>query len=119
MENKQISAIVLIVAIVVVGAMFIASQAFTGKAVDTNVKSKGGVSDSSAANGKISVRVKATNLDTENVYYFDPSEEGTSPDGGPKGVTYCSRSQKLEASFAGLNCKADLYTGVVTCEDPE
>ena len=182
MENKQISAIVLIVAIVVVGAMFIASQAFTGKAVDTSlpssksavalgdlidlgalastdgvamddtgyvtvmqtfiktpnqkdlsadvslqcglvtdttVKSKGGVSDSSTAVGKISVRVKATNLDNGNVYYFDPSEEGTSPDGGPKGVTYCSRSQKLEASFAGLNCKADLYTGVVTCEDPE
>jgi len=27
--------------------------------------------------------------------------------------------QKLAAKFAGLNCTADLVTGVVTCVDPE
>jgi hypothetical protein len=37
---------------------------------------------------------------------------------GP-GVTYCDRFQKLAATFAGLNCTADLTTGVVTCLDPE
>lgn len=90
-----------------------------GLVTDTLVKSKGGAVDTSQAKGKITVRVKATNIADGRVVYFEPSESGTSPDGGPKGVTYCSRSQKLAASFAGLNCTADLYTGIVSCTDPE
>jgi hypothetical protein len=50
-----------------------------------------------------------------SVKYALPSEEGNSE----LGVTYCDRLQRLEAKFAGLNCTANLDTGVVTCEDPE
>ncbi len=90
-----------------------------GLVTDTTVRSKGGNKDTASAEGSISLRVKATNQDSGLVRYFDPSELGTAPDGGPMGVTYCSRFQQLDASFAGLNCTADLTTGVVTCEDPE
>ena len=90
-----------------------------GLVTDTTVKSKGGTLDISQAKGKISMRMKATNTNTGQVRFFEPSETGTAPDGGPMGVTYCSRLQRLEAKFAGLNCKADLTTGVVTCADPE
>lgn len=90
-----------------------------GLVTDTTVKSKGGNVDISQAEGKITMRVKATNTDNGEVRYFEPSEIGTSPDGGPRGVTYCNRLQRLEAQFAGLNCYADLTTGLVTCTDPE
>jgi len=90
-----------------------------GLVTDTTAKSKGGGKDVSSAEGKVSIRVKATNTDSGEVRYFEPSESGTAPDGGPRGVTYCSRFQQLEASFAGLSCTADLFTGIVTCEDPE
>ena len=52
------------------------------------------------------------NTNTGEVRYFEPSESGS-------GVTFCSRFQQLDAKFAGLNCIANLTTGVVTCEDPE
>jgi hypothetical protein len=37
----------------------------------------------------------------------------------PSVVTFNQRIQTLSASLAGLNCTADLTTGVVTCTDPE
>lgn len=86
---------------------------------DTTVKSKGGTIDIAKAKGEMSIRVKGTNQGSGEVRYFMPSEDGTAPDGGPLGVTYCSRLQQIEAQFAGLNCTADLTTGVVTCADPE
>ena len=82
-----------------------------GLVTDTTVRSKGGDKDGSTAEGKVSVRIKVTYAD-ETVAYALP---GTAEDG----VTYCSRIQTLEANFAGLNCKADLETGLVTCVDPE
>lgn len=90
-----------------------------GLVTDTTVRSKGGVKDGSTASGQVSVRIKVTQADGTEAYAL-PSEEGVDPiDGTPLGVTYCSRVQTLEASFAGLNCTADLVTGAVTCEDPE
>ncbi len=90
-----------------------------GLITDTTVRSKGGTIDISKAKGAVSIRVKGTNQSTGQVRYFEPSENGTAPDGGPAGVTYCARLQQMEAKFAGLNCTADLTTGVVTCADPE
>jgi hypothetical protein len=95
-----------------------------GLVTDTTVRSGGGTRDSSSAQGSITVRVKATNLNTGEVRYAEPSEAGTSDDGGPRGVTYCFRLQQLEARFAGLNCSVDLNPesptyGMVTCTDPE
>ena len=90
-----------------------------GIVTDTTVRSKNGSLDISQAKGWVSTRVKATNADGSVVRYFEPSEEGTLPDGTPVGVTYCSRLQRLEARFSGLNCTTDLVTGVVTCADPE
>ena len=82
-----------------------------GLVTDTTVRSKGGNKDGSTASGEISVRIMVTQADGTIAYALP----GTVEDG----VTYCSRVQTLEASFAGLNCTADLETGVVTCEDPE
>ncbi len=83
---------------------------------DTTVKSKGGNKDEAEAYGKTSVRVKLTSMGTGEIRYADPLAE--------KGVTYCSRVQRLDAKFSGLNCTVDLDTasptyGQVTCEDPE
>lgn len=90
---------------------------------DTTVKSKGGNKDEAEAYGKTSIRVKLTSMETGEIRYADPSE-GVLDDGTPMGVTYCSRVQRLEAKFSGLNCTVDLDTasptyGQVTCEDPE
>ncbi len=95
-----------------------------GIVTDTTVKSKGGAKDAAPAHGKISVRVKLTNIDTGESRYAEPSELGSAPDGGPMGVTYCNRVQRLEAKFAGLNCTVDLDPdsltyGQVSCADPE
>ncbi len=94
-----------------------------GIVTDTTVRSKGGNKDEAQAYGKINVRVKLTNIDTGEVRYAEPSE-GKLVDGTPMGVTYCSRVQRLEAKFAGLNCTVDLGPesptyGQVSCEDPE
>lgn len=85
-----------------------------GIVTDTTVKSKGGQKSTSNAQGRISVRVKVTNLDTNEMRYADPSIDGFG-----EGVTFCSRVQELKANFSGLNCTADLTTGAVTCADPE
>jgi len=92
-----------------------------GLVTDTTVKSVGGNQDTSAAQGRIKVRVKITQPNG-SVVYAEPDNgadlSGTLLDPGP-GVTYCDRYQKLAAKFAGLNCTADLLTGAVTCTDPE
>lgn len=94
-----------------------------GIVTDTTVKSKGGTKDAAQAYGKISVRVKLTNIDTGEYRYAEPWE-GLLDDDTPMGVTYCSRVQRLEAKFAGLNCTVDLDPesptyGQVSCEYPE
>lgn len=101
-----------------------------GLITDTTVKSKNGDLDSSAARGKISVRIKITQPDNSVVYAM-PANGGdldtdiplpppdATPLGGPDGVTYADRYQKLAAKFSGLNCTADLTTGAITCTDPE
>ncbi len=97
-----------------------------GLVTDTTVRSKGGDLDSSAARGKIAVRVQITQPDGSVVYAMPangadlpavPGELPISLNGD--GVTYCDRYQMLAARFSGLNCTADLLTGAVTCEDPE
>jgi hypothetical protein len=94
-----------------------------GLVTETKVASKGGTADSSSARGRIKVRVQITqpdgtvvNAEPDNGADLSGTGIGFSNDGG---VTYCDRFQQMEATFAGLNCTADLTTGVVTCEDPE
>lgn len=97
-----------------------------GLVSDTTVRSKGGDLDSSAARGKIAVRVQITQPDGSVVYAMPangadlPAAPGELPIAlDSDGVTYCDRYQMLAARFSGLNCTADLLTGAVTCEDPE
>jgi hypothetical protein len=94
-----------------------------GLITDTTVRSVGGEKDTAAARGRIRVRVKITQPDG-SVVYAQPNNgadlsNDISFDNPGGGLTYCDRYQKLEAKFAGLNCTADLETGVVTCTDPE
>jgi len=92
-----------------------------GLVTDTTVRSKNGDLDSSASRGKIAVRVQITQPDG-TVVYAEPNNGADLVTDIPlnaEGVTYCDRYQKLAARFSGLNCTADLVTGVVTCADPE
>ncbi len=93
-----------------------------GLVTDTTVRSKNGDLDSSAARGRIRVRVEITQPDGTTVF--------AEPDNGADlttdialvndgGLTYCDRYQKLAAKFAGLTCTAAPITGVVTCANPE
>lgn len=102
--------------------LFIDSALQCGIVTDTTVKSMNATSwDSAEARGTVRVRVKVTD-GNGNVSYAQPStsidanQASTGPNGG---VVYCDRIQTLAAKFSGLNCKADLVTGVVTCTDPE
>ncbi len=93
-----------------------------GLITDTTVRSKNGVLDTSAARGKIAVRVKIVQPDGTTAYAMpDNGADLSTPDIAlnGEGVTYCDRYQMLAARFSGLNCTADLTTGAVTCEDPE
>jgi hypothetical protein len=92
-----------------------------GLVTDTTVRSKNGDLDSSASRGKIAVRIQITQPDG-SVVYAQPSNGADLTNDialSGDGVTYCDRYQKLAAKFSGLNCTADLDTGVVTCADPE
>jgi hypothetical protein len=94
-----------------------------GLVTDTTVKSKNGDLDSSAARGRIRVRVKITQPDG-TVVYGQPNngadlDTDISLDNSGGGLTYCDRYQKLEAKFSGLNCTVDATTGAITCLDPE
>lgn len=91
-----------------------------GLVTDTTVRSKNGDLDSSAARGKIAVRVQITQPDG-TIVFAEPNNGAdlvTDILLNGDGVTYCDRYQKLEAKFSGLNCTADA-AGVVTCADPE
>ncbi len=92
-----------------------------GLITDTTVKSKNGDLDSSASRGKIAVRVEITQPDGSVVYAQPSNGADLSTDiaMNSDGVTYCDRYQKLAAKFSGLNCTANLVTGIVTCADPE
>lgn len=92
-----------------------------GLITDTTVRSKNGDLDSSASRGKIAVRVQITQPNG-SVVYAQPANGAdlvTDIALNGEGVTYCDRYQKLSAKFSGLNCTADLTTGIVTCADPE
>jgi hypothetical protein len=94
-----------------------------GLVTDTTVKSKNGDLDSSAARGKISVRIKLITPNGDTVY-AQPSNGAdlrgiTDIPMAAEGVTYADRYQKLAAKFSGLHCTANLTTGAVTCVDPE
>ncbi len=88
-------------------------------ATDTHVKSKGGNKGSATAEAGVKVRVRIQELDkgvlVGDPWYAMPSadlpigEEEIAPDSG---VTYCSRSQTLEAVLQG---QIDL----VSCVDPD
>jgi hypothetical protein len=84
-----------------------------GVVTDTTVKSSGGSQSSATARGTIAVRVLVDGVAAEP----DGSIDALGDDAD--GVVYCDRIQTLAAKFAGLNCTADLTTGVVTCTDPE
>ena len=101
-----------------------------GLVTDTTVKSKGGNKETAEARGSIRVRVKVTDDGgAGTVRFAAPSADSftpipSDPNGidvsGPIGVTYCDRFQKLEGTFAGLNCfvvPGDPPT--VSCPDPE
>src|SRR3954454_3647119 len=76
-----------------------------GLVTDTTVKSKNGDLDSSAARGRIRVRVKITQPDG-TIAYGQPNngadlDTDISLDNSGGGLTYCDRYQKLEAKFSG------------------
>jgi len=80
-----------------------------GLVTDTTVKSKNGDLDSSAARGRIRVRVEITQPDGTIVYGQPNNGADLSTDialVNDGGLTYCDRYQKLAAKFAGLNCTA-------------
>ena len=84
-----------------------------GIVTDTTVRSSGGDKSSVTARANIAVRVW---VDDE---LATPSNSIDANKAAASGVVYCDRVQTLAAKFAGLNCTADLTTGVVTCTDPE
>lgn len=98
-----------------------------GLVTDTTVRSKNGDLDAAAGRAKIAVRVAIFPPGVTEPIFAAPSNGGDLPtvpgelpiNLNTEGVTYCDRYQMLAAKFAGLNCTADLTTGVVTCADPE
>ncbi len=79
----------------------------------TEVKSKGGAKDTAQATGRISVRVKLTNTDTNEVGYAEPSED----DDPDNGVTYSYRMQELSATFQGLIEDCIATDGTISIND--
>ena len=89
---------------------------------NTLVASKNGTNSTSSAMGAVVVTPKV---------YLCPSNDCSGRSGAlvdiitlggtvtPNQVTFNQRVQTLSASLSGLNCTADLTTGVVTCADPE
>lgn len=94
-----------------------------GLVTDTTVRSKNGDMDSSAARGRIRVRVEITQPNGTVVYGQPDNGRDLVTDipfnsGEVEGLTYCDRYQKLEAKFSGLTCTAN-DAGEVTCAYPE
>lgn len=72
----------------------------------TQVASKNGEKSTAWAEGKIEMCVEAV------------SDDGTTM-AEPGVITFDRRKQELWAKLTGLDCNANLATGVVTCNDPE
>ena len=100
-----------------------------GMVTDTTVKSRNGNKSTSTAEGDIKVRVRVAAVDSDNNpigdwLYAQPNADIVDLNGNgisPKensGVTYCSRSQTLEAQLGGLDCTVD-DLGMVLCADDE
>lgn len=86
--------------------LVIGLSAETNLLTSTTVASKGGDKSTAWVEGAIEMCVETV------------SDEGTMI-GAPGVVTFDKRKQELWAKLAGLNCTADLTTGLVTCLDPE
>lgn len=105
--------------------LFISPALQCGIVTDTTVKSLNGSEDTAEARGTVRVRVKVTGANGKVMYaapYGGMDATGATDvlnASDPAGIVYCDRVQTLRARFSGLNCKADLTTGVVTCADPE
>lgn len=101
--------------------LFLGASLQCGIVTDTTVKSLNGSLDTAEARATIRVRIKITTPDGSTVY-AEPStgiDATNSSTGANGGVVFCDRVQTLKAKFSGLNCTANLATGVVTCTDPE
>lgn len=91
-----------------------------GLVTDTTVRSKNGDLDSSAARGRIRVRVKITQPDGSIAYGQPNNGADLSTDialANDGGLTYCDRYQKLAAKFSGLNCTAAQAPVAGVCTD--
>jgi len=98
--------------------LFMGASLQCGLVTDTTVKSLNGSEDSAEARGTIRVRIKIT-TPTGGVVYAEPTSGVDAYNVPTAGVVFCDRVQTLRAKFSGLNCTADLETGVVTCSTPE
>lgn len=90
----------------------------TGVVTDNTVSSKNGGLSSSTARGTVSVRI-VLDQGTAQERYALPDNSINADRGTAAGVVYQDRVSTLTARFSGLNCTANLETGVVTCADPE
>ena len=83
-------------------------------ATDTNVKTKGGAKGSATAEAGVKVRVRIQELDKGDLigdpWYAEPSSDILAVPDPNSGVTYCYRSQTLEAVLQG---QIDLESCVV------
>ncbi|WP_157778793.1 hypothetical protein [Massilia violaceinigra] len=98
--------------------LFINASLQCGIVTDTTVKSTNGSLDTAEARGTVRVKVKIT-APSGAVSYAQPSTGQDATNTTGDGIVFCDRVQTLKARFSGLNCKADLTTGAVTCADPE
>ena len=98
--------------------LFMGASLQCGLVTDTTVKSMNGSEDSAEARATIRVRIKIT-TPTGGVVYAEPSSGVDANNVPTAGIVFCDRIQTLMAKFSGLNCTADLTTGVVTCSTPE
>lgn len=99
--------------------LFMGASLQCGIVTDTTVKSLNGSEDSAEARGTIRVRIKITTPEGGVVYAQPDSGRDATGAVDTDGVVFCDRIQTLRAKFSGLNCTANLTTGVVTCSTPE
>lgn len=98
--------------------LFMGASLQCGIVTDTTVKSLNGSEDSAEARATIRVRIKIT-TPTGGVVYAEPTSGVDANNVPTTGIVFCDRIQTLRAKFSGLNCTADLTSGVVTCSTPE
>lgn len=89
-----------------------------GLLTDTTVASKGGEKSTSTARASMAVRI-LLDKGTPAARIAEPTESQDATDATVPGVVYCDRLQKLEGTFGGYDCTADLTTGEVTCAEEE